>query len=250
MSFLTIAPDNSELYPNPVPIRLHVIDSPQVTKEYKRNKYKTYHDNGKSGYVYFNSGNAGTCFKVKVMFRRSDTWTNKNDTHSVFHYLVEFYTNNIHVSVVTETGGIINDIYTISSFGEYEIIRKDYYEVELEFTKYVRITHKLLYKCTVLQSKLKQCKKPSGKVYTVNQIKKNKAKASTCIGLVNQVLYSKGYLSKKHYKAYTNYWTKHSKKALIKFQKKWNKKGLKPKVNEKGKLSKKCWTALKRYTEL
>ena len=154
------------------------------------------------------------------------------------------------MSVVIDTEIVPNGIYRISDFTQYEPIRKDYYHIEIEFTKHTNVSAKLTNKCTVLQSYLKQCKKPSSKVYTAKQIKKKKAKASTCIKLVNQMLYHKGYLSKKNYSKYGSYWTKASNNALKKFQKKWNKQGLKPKINEKGSISNNCWTAIKRYTEV
>ena len=141
-----------------------------------------------------------------------------------------------------------------------------------EFTKYKKVSAKLTNKCTILQSHLKECKRPKVKVYTTKQInaaKKGKPltkkvkgkdgktktitinpKPSTCVKYVNKMLYKKGYLSKKTYKNYGSYWTKYSRRALKKYQKKWNKKGLRPKINEKGTISKNCWKAIKRYTEV
>lgn len=55
---------------------------------------------------------------------------------------------------------------------------------------------------------------------------------------------------KWYYNKYKIYWSTLSKKGLIRFQKKWNKQGLKPKLGTKGILDKNTWSALKRYTEL
>jgi hypothetical protein len=250
-------------------IRLHVIDNPTVTRNLTKNKIQTYNQGGKSTFVYYNSGDAGTTFKVKCLIRKSDTLS---DGRTVFTYLNQLYANHFLVSVVMRTEVVPNGVYVISDFTEYEPIRKDYYECEIEFTKYTKVSAKLTNKCTILQSHLKECKRPKVKVYTTKQInaaKKGKPltkkvkgkdgktktitinpKPSTCVKYVNQMLYKKGYLSKKTYKNYGSYWTKYSRRALKKYQKKWNKKGLRPKINEKGTISKNCWKAIKRYTEV
>ena len=287
-------------------ITLHVIDTPKVSRNLSRNKVKTFNTltGNKAAYVYYTSGDAGYSFKVKCLIRKKDTL---KDNKTVFYYLNYYYTNNIQVSVVMDTEVVPNGVYDITEFSEYSPIRKDYYEVEIEFTNHVSVDNKLTNKCTVLQSYLKQCKRPKvDKVYTTKQIdaakkgkpikikvktKDKKGKtvtktktikpvASTCIGRVNEALYSLGMWGpskpkdgtkpvitiedikkydkeyrawkarKKYYKNYKNYWTKTSVKALKKFQKKWNKKGLKPKLNTKGKLDKNTWKAILRYPEV
>lgn len=228
-------------------IRLKVTDTPTVTREFKKNRVQTYNTDGKSTFVYYNSGDAGTSFRVKCLISKQDKL---KDGKTVFYYLNHLYTSHFLVSVVIDTEIVPNGVYIISDFTEYEPIRKDYYEIEIEFSKHTETSIKLTNKCTILQSYLKKCKRPSGKVYTAKQIKNKKAKSSTCIKYVNKMLYKKGYLSKKTYKAYGSYWTKSSRKALVKFQKRWNKKGLKPRLNEKGKISKNCWKAIKRYPEV
>ena len=228
-------------------IRLKVTETPTVTREFHKNRVQTYNNDGKSTFVYYNGGDAGTSFRVKCLISKQDKL---KDGKTVFYYLNHLYTSHFLVSVVMNTEIVPNGVYVISDFTEYEPIREDYYNIEIEFSKYTTISSKLTNKCTVLQSYLKQCKRPSSKVYSVKQIKNKKAKGSTCIKYVNQMLYKKGYLSKKTYNAYGSYWTKYSRKALVKFQKKWNKKGLKPRINEKGSISKNCWKAIKRYPEV
>lgn len=287
-------------------ITLNVIDTPKVTRNLTKNKIKTFNTGigNEAGYVYYNSGDAGFSFKVKCLISKKDIL---KDNNTVFHYLNYYFTNNIQVSVVMDTELVPNGIYDITDFSEYSPIRKDYYEIEIEFTNYVDISAKLTNKCTVLQSYLKQCKRPTSKVYTTKQIdaakkgkpikvkvktkdkkgktvtktKTIKPEASMCIGYVNEVLYTLGFYGpskpksisgrsvikfseiekyekqlqnwkngKKYYKNYKSYWTKTSVKGLKKFQKRWNKKGLKPKLNVKGTLDKNTWKAILRYPEV
>ena len=228
-------------------IRLKVIDTPTVTRNLTKTRVQTFNTNGKASFVYYNSGDAGTTFRVKCLIGRKDK-LKKNRTVCI--YLNNVYSLNFLVSVVIDTEVVPNGVYMISDFTEYEPIRKDYYEIEIEFTKHSTTSAKLTNKCTVLQQQLKSCKRPSSKVYTVKQIKNKKAKGSTCIQYVNKVLYRKGYLSKKTYKDYGQYFTKNSRKALVKFQKKWNKRGLKPKLTENGKINPNTWKAIKRYPEV
>ena len=248
MSFLTIIPyglvnNNNGL----APLQLKVIKNPTVTRNLNRKRYQTYNTSkDESSFVFYDSGDAKPSFKVKVIVSRNDSY----DGESVFSKIDDYYTRRVYLSIVADTEIIPNDVYVISDLPEYEAIRNDYYELTLEFTKYSKVTYKLTNKCTVLQSRLKQCRKPSDRVYSVNQIRKNKAKAGLCIGYVNQALYSCGLLSKKTYVKYKNYWTRASKNSLIRFQKRWNKKGLKPKLNQKGRIDNNTWNALKRYTEL
>lgn len=228
-------------------IKLKVTDTPTVHREFNKTRVKTYNTDGKSSFVYYGNGDAGTSFTVKCLISKKDKLKNGK---TVFYYLNHLYTKHFSVSVVIDTELVPNGVYMISNFTEYNALRKDYYEIEIEFSKHTKPDIKLTNKVTVLQSHLKKCKKPSSKVYTTKQIKNKKAKSSTCIKYVNKMLYKKGYLSKKTYKSYGSYWTKYSRKALVKFQKKWNKKGLRPKLNEKGKISKNCWKAIKRYPEV
>jgi len=150
----------------------------------------------------------------------------------------------------------------------FHLLRKNTYEFSIELTTHTSTNPKLTNKVTVLQTNLKHCAKPKGKVVTAKQIKngyyyekkgKKKTKVtlkpSSCIEYMNKVLYKKGCYTtskgkKTAYKKYKKYFTKYTTKALKKYGKKWNKKGLKPKVNEKGKLSKNMWKAIKRYPEL
>lgn len=274
---------------NQEPIKLKVMDAPDVTRELNKKKVKLYNTNGKSTYKYYSDGDAGYSFKVKCLISRNDKLP---DNKTVYYYLNKFYTDNIMVSVVIDTEVIPNGVYVINDFTNITLVRGDYYEIEIEFTKHTQLSQKLTNKCTILQSRLKKCSYPSKKVtkkaYKTSTIdkastkQKKKMQVGNCLQYVNEILYTKGFygkgaentkvtkITKKKtksgkvkkvktkvthsrkwwYNKYKTYWSTLSKRALKRFQKKWNKQGLKPKVNEKGILSKNTWTALKKYTEL
>lgn len=240
---------------NTTPIRLKVIGTPQVKRELEKKRVKTYNTNGKSTFANYWNGDAGYSFKVKCLISKNDK---QADNKTVYHYMNYLYTMGRAVSIVSDTELIPNGVYHITDFTDFDLIRKDYYEVEIQFSKHTNLTSKLTNVCTIMQSRLKACKRPSTKkVWTVNQIKKKKAKAGgLCLEYVNKVLYVKGYYGKGNkkrksiYNSYKNYWTKYSVSALKRFQTKWNKQGLKPKLNKKGKLDKNTWNALKRYSEV
>lgn len=274
---------------NSTPIELKVMDSPEITRELNKKKVKLYNTNGASSFKYYYDGDAGYSFKVKCLVSRNDKLM---DGKTVYYYLNKLYTNNINVSIVIDTEVVPNDVYAISDFTNITLVRNDYYEIEIEFTKHTQVSQKLTNKCTILQSRLKSCSYPSKKVtnkaYTTKKIdkasakKKKKMQVGKCLQYVNEILYTKGFygkgaentivteITKKKnkkgkikkvkskvthtrkwwYNKYKIYWSTLSKRALKRFQKKWNKQGLKPHVNEKGILSKNTWEALKKYTEL
>lgn len=272
-----IAPINQQ-----EPIKLKVMDSPEVTREFNKKKVKLYNTDGKSSFKYYYDGDAGYSFKVKCLISRNDKLP---DDKTVYYYLNKFYTDNINVSVVIDTEVVPNGVYAISEISNITLVRKDYYEIEIEFTKYTQLSQKLTNKCTILQSRLKSCKYPSKKTtkkaYTLKKInkastkEKKKMQVGKCLQYVNEILYKKGFYAKGanpkktkkiktskgktksvkltrkyYYNTYKTYWSVLSKRALKRFQKKWNKQGLKPELNEKGRLDKKTWKALKKYTEL
>lgn len=271
------------------PIKLKVMDAPEVTREFNKKKVKLYNTNGKSSYKYYYDGDAGYSFKVKCLISRNDKLP---DNKTVYYYLNKFYTDNINVSVIIDTEVVPNGIYAIREFTDITLVRGDYYEIEIEFTKHTQLSQKLTNKCTILQTRLKSCSFPSLKVtkkaYTTTKIdkastkQKKKMQVGKCLQYVNEILYKKGFYAKGSentkvtkitkkktksgkvkkvktkvthnrkwwYNKYKTYWSTLSKRALKRFQKKWNKQGLKPGLNEEGDLSKNTWTALKRYTEL
>lgn len=271
---------------NQEPIKLKVMNAPDVTREFNKKKIKLYNTDGASSFKYYYDGDAGYSFKVKCLISRNDKLP---DDKTVYYYLNKFYTDNINVSVVIDTEVVPNGVYAISDFTNITLIRGDYYEIEIEFTKHTQLSQKLTNKCTILQTRLKSCSYPSIKVtkkaYTIKQIdkastkQKKKMQVGKCLQYVNEILYKKGFYAsgasnkkvkktvkkknkkgkttkkitlnrKYYYNTYKTYWSSISKKALKRFQKKWNKQGLKPKLNQKGTLSKNTWAALKRYTEL
>ena len=109
-------------------IKLNVIDTPTVTRNLEKNKFKTYNSGGgnKSGFVYYLSGDAGFTFKVKCLISKKDVLKNNK---TVFYYLNYYYSNHIQVSVVMDTEVVPNGVYDITGFSEYSPIRKDYYEI-------------------------------------------------------------------------------------------------------------------------
>lgn len=286
---ITIDKQALDVLNNSTPIELKVMDSPEVTRELKKKKVKLYNTDGASSFKYYYDGDAGYSFKVKCLISRNDKLP---DNKTVYYYLNKLYTNNINVSVVIDTEVVPNGVYAISDFADITLVRGDYYEINIEFTKHTQLSQKLTNKCTILQSRLKNCSYPSKKVtkkaYTTKKInkastkEKKKMQVGKCLQYVNEILYIKGfygdgasnktvkkkvktknkkgktvkttkkvtYNRKYYYNKYKTYWSTLSKRALKRFQKKWNKQGLKPKVNDKGILSKNTWTALKRYTEL
>lgn len=297
---------------NSTPIELKVIDSPDVTRELNKKKVKLYNTNGVSSFKYYYDGDAGYSFKVKCLISKNDK---ARDGNTVYYYLNKLYTNNINVSVVIDTEVVPNGVYAISDFTDITLVRGDYYEIEIEFTKHTQLSQKLTNKCTILQTRLKSCAFPKEKLTVKKKIKKGKKKGKykkitkdklvdlvyttkkidklsskekkkiqvgKCVQYINEILYIKGFYAKGSentkvtkivkkktkkgkvkkvktkvthnrkwwYNKYKIYWSTLSKKALKRFQKKWNKQGLKPKLSTKGILDKNTWAALKRYTEL
>lgn len=286
---ITIDKQALDVLNNSTPIELKVMDAPEVTRELNKKKVKLYNTNGASSFRYYYDGDAGYSFKVKCLISKNDKAT---DGKTVYYYLNKLYTNNINVSVVIDTEVLPNGVYAISDLTNITLVRKDYYEIEIEFTKHTQLSQKLTNKCTILQTRLKSCSYPSLKVtkkaYKTKKIDKASAKekkkmqVGKCLQYVNEILYIKGfygagasnktvkkkvkkknkkgkivkttkkvtYNRKYYYNKYKTYWSSLSKRALKRFQKKWNKQGLTPGLNEKGDLSKNTWKALKRYTEL
>lgn len=293
---------------NSTPIELKVMDAPEVTRELNKKKVKLYNTDGTSSFKYYYDGDAGYSFKVKCLISQNDKL---EDNNTIYYYLNKLYTNNINVSVVIDTEVVPNGIYAISDCRNITLVRGDYYEIEIEFTKHTQPSQKLTNKCTILQTRLKSCAFPKEKLTVTKKTKKGKKKKVTkdklvdivyspkkidklsskekkkiqvgkCVQYINEILYTKGFygkgaenvkvtkITKKKtkkgktktvktkvthnrkwwYNKYKIYWSTLSKRALKKFQNKWNKQGLKPKLGTKGILDKNTWAALKRYTEL
>ena len=218
----------------------------------------------KVSYAHYHSGNGGYTIKADCITLADD----KTENQLNFKWLETYFLDKRPVNVVFDSEFVQNGVYDITDLSNLNLVRPNVYEFSIELITYTVNKPKLTNKVTVLQSRLKRCSKPKDKVLTLKQIKKGeytvkkgkkktkvKIKKSTCMKYVNQVLKNKGcYTSDKgkytKYKKYNSYFTKYTTAGLKRYGKKWNKKGLKPKVNEKGKLSKNMWTAIKRYTEL
>lgn len=218
----------------------------------------------KTGFEHLHGGNGGYTLKISCITSNNDLTVKKLN----INWLEEHFLNKIPVNVIIGSDAVKNGIYDISKFEGFKLIRPNVYEFNVELTTHTSINRKLTNKVSVLQSRLNRCNKPKHKVLTLKQIKKGeytvkkgkketkvKIKKSTCLKYLNQVLKKKGcYTTSKGkyttYKKYNSYFTKYTVAGLKKYGKKWNKKGLKPKVNTKGKLSKNMWEAIKRYNEL
>lgn len=259
---------NEELKPigNKIPVFKVYVTDLEVTVNVDVQSYQMIapNSNEKAGFAHYHSSDGGYTLKVECITSDKDESLNMLN----LKWLEKYFIERRAVNVVIDSKPVANGVYDISKFEGFHLLRKNTYEFSIELTTHTSTKPKLTNKVTVLQTNLKHCAKPKGKVVTTKQVKngyyyvkkgKKKTKVtlkpSSCIGYLNQVLYKKGCYTtskgkKTAYKKYKKYFTKYTTSALKKYGKKWNKKGLKPKVNEKGKLSKNMWTAIKRYPEL
>ena len=218
-----------------------------------------FHDNGKGDYS----------FTVTVI----------NRNNNVTDYLDYCYVNRVPMNVVIDTYTVPNMLYRIVEASDRTVIRRGYTEWKLKFTAYTEITVTEKAK-TQAQSNTntltQQVKKCTLKKWTKKD--KNKKDINDCNKVVTKILYKKGFLKKKYvgkdwgvsYKAKETKKVKNKltgktvnakglvatkkvypcKVALKKFQKKWNKKKLKPHLKENGKKDKNTLKALQRFKEL
>lgn len=255
MSFLTVRPyvksGNA-----PEAVKLRVTDSIEVTKEFTKTPVKLFNTKADKGSIlHYLDAEAGYTFQATVVCLKTDMW---HSNKSVLYWLNYYYEMNSPLSIVIDTAIVPNGLYIISDFTKRETLRKDYWEFEMKFTTYRPSKAKIRNKATVLQSYLKKCKMPTKlklpvqvtltglqKEKTTHTLKKGSS--SQCIYYMNKALYKKGFLKKKYV---TIRYRQEVKQALIQFQKKWNKKKLKPKVNTKGKMDKNTWKAIQNYVKL
>ena len=252
---------NTDLYKNIINDRSFYakVSELEVTYNIETKSYQLYapKSTDKVGFQHLHSGDGGVTIKCHLISFDSDKTNGTKD----ITWLKKYFTEQNSVNVITNTEAIPNGIYDISNFEGFKLLRKGVYEFDIEFTTYTNTSYKMVNKKSVLQTEfIQKCpnrpSKSNRKTYTAKQIKEGKAKKNTCIEYVNKILYKLGYYkkgkkdAKQYYKPYHRYRTNYTNKALISFAKKWNKKGLSPKVNEKGKMSKNMWTALKNYHKI
>lgn len=231
----------------------------EVTYNIETKSYQLYapKSTDKVGFSHLQGGDGGVTIKCHLITFDTDKTNGTKD----ITWLKKYFTEQTTVNITTDTEAIPNGLYDISRFDGFKLLRKGVYEFDIEFTTYTDTSYKMVNKKSVLQTTFTQkCpnrpSKANRKTYTAKQIKKGKAQKNTCIEYVNKILYKLGYFkrgkkdSKQYYKPYHQYRTKYTNSALKKFGKKWNEKGLSPKVNEKGKLSKNMWIALKNYHKI
>lgn len=218
---------------------LRVLTDLDITRDIKITKIEQSNGGSTKYHSYYNSGDGGYIFKIKIIVRKDDTWSGKR----VYTWLNSWYANVTPVSIVIDHFAIPNGVYYISDAQSRETSKKDILRVELEFTqrknpKVVKTVAKVKQRNkTSLAQHLKKCK--------LTKLKKGDKKA--CVAYLNKALIKTGCLKSK-YKGKT--YTKHTKKAIKKFKKKWNKKKLKPKLSKSAKIDKKTQKAIRRYKEL
>jgi hypothetical protein len=255
MSFLTVRP-YVKSGNTPEAVKLRVTDSIEVTKEFTKTPVKLFNTKADKGSIlHYLDAEAGYTFQATVVCLKTDMW---HSNKSVLYWLNYYYEMDSPLSIVIDTEIVPNGLYVISDFTKRETLRKDYWEFEMKFTTYRPSKAKIKNKVTVLQSYLKQCKMPKLKLpnqfifrgYRKNETVKvtvHDGSSGQCIYYMNKVLYKKGFLKKKYV---TIRYRQECKQALINFQKKWNKKKLKPKLNTKGKMDKNTWKAIQNYVKL
>ena len=239
------------------PLKLRVIqtDGVEVTPDdhIKVNDLKR----GKNNILYkhfLNMGDGGITFKVKVYINRNDRWaefgpTRHGDTVYISNPLVSdiletFYTRMEVLTVVSDFIDIPDGNYIITKNPSRVQSQKDSTIWELEFTTY-RTIHQVQYvnnnsavqkaianskkanaKKTAASTKKKTTKSASSKNSKLAKCKlsvlvySKKQKTVTCVKYMQNVLYKKGYLTKKQV---DGWYGPKTVAAVKKFQKKYKK---------------------------
>ena len=237
MTFLNILPYNNTNTTNP--LALKVLTELSITRDITLTKIEQSNGGTTKYHSYYNSGDGGYIFQIKILVDKDDTWMGKR----VYTWLNNWYANMTPVSIVIDHFSIPNGVYYISNAQSRETTKRNIIKMELEFTQrknpkavktvpQAKQTNK-----TTLAQHLKKCK--------LTKLKKGDKK--TCVAYLNKALIKTGCLKSK-YKGKT--YTKHTKTAIKKFKKKWNKKKLKPKLSKSAKIDKNTQKAIRRYKEL
>ena len=202
----------------------------------------------KTGLLYkhfFNNGSTGITFEIEVIIGRDELWNNVKVTKQ----LSDWINNMKPIWVVTDAIDIPNDTYIIIGNDSRKQVYDTHTVWKLKFITYTPlVTYK--YKNTntnVLKAlkKFETARLHSTPSWKLSQCKTKKLKyklKNKCVGYLNTVLSSKGYLSKKKYKAMIKNgkdttFTKDTKNAVKKFQKAYNKKKPKKKLKVTGKVN-------------
>ena len=253
---------------NALTLNLQIEEGIDVTRELTVSKSKLYKKGSSSPFIFNDDGDGGYSFDVTTLITQ-------NGDYNTLDYL---YRNKIPVNITINTYAIPNGMYQISNAKKRQIIRPNVSEMDLTFSKYVKVqlSHKSSFKVDALTKKVAKC---TLKKWT----KKNKKKQdiNDCNKVICQILNKKGLLKKKYVGTNWNVYYKVAKKTKVKvpkgsvgivsatfvdgskkkkvypckvalknFKKKWNKKKLKPHLKENSKKDNNTLKALKRYKEL
>lgn len=194
---------------------------------------------------FFNNGSTGITFEIEVIINRNDLWNNE----PVTGLLNLWITNMEPLWVVTDAIDIPDGTYVIIDNDSRQQKFNQNTVWKLKFMTYTPLT---LYKykttnTNVLKAlkKFKTAKLHSTPSWKLSQCKTKNLKyklKNKCVGYLNTVLSSKGYLSKKKYKAMIKKskettFTKDTTNAVKNFQKAYNKKKPKKKLKVTGKVN-------------
>lgn len=238
------------------PLKLRVIqnDGVQVTPD--ENVKISNLKRGKNNVLYkhfLNTGDGGITFKIKIIIGRDDVWhiglrdnTGKYvlDTPKVTTILKKFYNEMTVLNIVTDFIDIPNGNYIITKNPARTQSHENYTVWELEFTTYRAINNvKYANNNSAVTNAIAKAKKANAKKTSksntkttksassknsklakcsLNQLKySKKKKVITCVKYMQNVLYKKGYLSKKQV---DGWYGDKTLAAVKKFQKKYKKK--------------------------
>ena len=256
---------NAGLVNDSLSISFKVTGDVEIEREFNIKATQLHKKDFEAPYVFTDSGDGFYSFSCTVIM--TNTWD--------YYNLDYLYRNRVPVNVVIDAYAIPNDMYMIVEASKRTVVRRGVWKVELKLTRYsstnaVHITNK-----TVKQKKVDKLTnntlKCTLKKWTAKD--KNKKDVNNCNQLITMILYKKGLLKKKYVgknwdvsytKKITSYNTKGKRTvsqtivkkyypcrlALKSFQKKWNKKKLKPHLKETGKKDTDTLKALKRYKEI
>lgn len=235
------------------PLKLRVIqgDSVEVTpsENVKVTELKKGNDN-KLYKHFLNTGDGGITFKIKIIIGRNDRWSirlfDKNgktvlDKPLVTTILKKFYNEMTVLQITTDFIDVPSENYIITKNPSRTQSFQDYTIWELEFTTYRAInTVKYANNNSAVQNAIAKAKKQNAKKTTTKKTTKSsssknkklascklsqmkyskKKKVVTCNKYMQEVLYKKGFLTKKQV---DGWYGDKTVAAVKKFQKKYKK---------------------------
>ncbi len=237
MSFLTIIPrDNIYLTQSIGPIPLRITrngvdttpdDNITITNLNTKDNWKYKH--------FYNTGDGGITFKVEVVIKDTDVITTLNgdpiygDDFKVLTALKYFKNNQRVLTITTDAIDVPNDTYIITKNSSRKQTHDHNTVWELEFTTYKGITtYKFNHDTSDVKASVAATKNAKLKKCNYKKLKySKKKKVVKCVKYMQKVLYKNKLLKKKQI---TGWFDKTTKKAVKKFQKKWNKKHVKAKT--------------------